>query len=318
MIRQVVIYLTRRCNLRCEYCYIPNTPSKELTAEEICKIIDFTDKHIKPEMIIFFGGEPLIRNDIEDIINCANQTGTHYTVITNGTIKKYDVIKKMKSLTLSIDFLPWQVSAEITKKIPEIVKKSKAAFELLNEVLKYDLPEIMVSTIVTKYNVSYLPEIVEWMSQKGVWVIPGIVHTVRNNNFTFRGEIDLNLNKQQAIWMADKMIEMKKAGYLIHNVEEYFKNLPTYFDFSWKCNILDYLIINSDGHLLACHDWPGSRFPKINFLQIINRDNFNYRELQRIYSEDVKGCPGCYYNHKIQLLYSTPKDNVLIHTKGGK
>ncbi|MBD3213929.1 MAG: radical SAM protein [Candidatus Lokiarchaeota archaeon] len=291
MIRQVVLYLTRRCNLRCEHCYIPNISSKELTTEELCRIIRIIHEKIKPEMIILFGGEPFVRQDIEEIIDCINSVDTHYTIITNGTLKKHNVIKKLKSLTLSIDFLPWQVSSEIRENIPVIVEKSLAGFELLNESLQFDLPEVVVSTIVTKYNVSFLPEIVKWMSERGIWTIPGIVHTVRNQNFTFRGETDLNINEEQASWIAENMIQLKKQGYLIHNINKYFELLPTYIDFSWKCTSLDYFIINANGDLLACHDWPGRNFPQINFLDSVAQNRIDFNKFQELYVEDVKECP---------------------------
>jgi len=314
MIRQVVIYLTRRCNLRCEYCYIPNITSGELSTNKLCEIVEFVAQKIQPEMMIFFGGEPFLRQDIGKVVDCANATGIHYTVITNGTLKKYEAIKKLKSLTLSIDLLPWQVSSDTAEIMPEIVRKSEAGFQLLTEVLEFDLPELVVSTIVTKYNTCFLPEIVEWMSERGIWTIPGIVHTVRDSDFAFRGNLDLNVTQQQAVWIANKMLEMKSRGYLIHNVNAYFRNLPKYADLSWKCSLLDYFIINSNGYLLACHDWPGTSFSQLDFFDFITQEHFDYQELQELYSKDVRDCPGCYYNHKLQLLYSKREDDVLVHT----
>ncbi len=81
--------LTYRCNLRCPYCYV-NPPvrkpkhgeSEELTVEEIGHIVDQTP----PWTLVFLsGGEPLIRDDFDDILRrIAPKRLCH--IYTNGTM----------------------------------------------------------------------------------------------------------------------------------------------------------------------------------------------------------------------------------------
>ncbi len=82
--------LTYKCNLRCPYCYVyhpaGSNPKRgeveELTAAEIGRIVDQTP----PWTLIFLsGGEPLLRNDIEDILRrIAPKRLCH--IYTNGTL----------------------------------------------------------------------------------------------------------------------------------------------------------------------------------------------------------------------------------------
>jgi len=81
--------LTYRCNLRCHYCYVhgggrkPKAGElKELTAAEIIDAVDQTP----PWTLVFLsGGELLIRNDIQEILQAiAPRRLCH--IYTNGTI----------------------------------------------------------------------------------------------------------------------------------------------------------------------------------------------------------------------------------------
>ena len=87
MIRIANWLLTRRCNLRCEYCAIvqnyENKPEKypdmrhyyvnEMKTEYVIKGLHKLHIH-NPDMFhIFYGGEPLLRKDLYEIINYCNE-----------------------------------------------------------------------------------------------------------------------------------------------------------------------------------------------------------------------------------------------------
>jgi radical SAM protein with 4Fe4S-binding SPASM domain len=83
------IELTRRCNLRCPYCYVGfarDTPSQnELSGEEIFSIFD----QIAEKGCLFLtlsGGEPFCRDDFRSIYRYALQKGLLITIFTNGTL----------------------------------------------------------------------------------------------------------------------------------------------------------------------------------------------------------------------------------------
>ncbi len=87
--------LTRKCNLSCDYCAIVrNYPDKpieypdmsyyyknELTTEEIINGLKMLRDH-NPDMFhIFYGGEPILRNDLDVIVDYCNRMNIHYTII---------------------------------------------------------------------------------------------------------------------------------------------------------------------------------------------------------------------------------------------
>ena len=80
---------TKRCNLRCVHCYAraegENYKGNDLTTDEGKKLIDDLARFGVP-VILFSGGEPLLREDLPDLIGYATKKGMRAVISTNGTI----------------------------------------------------------------------------------------------------------------------------------------------------------------------------------------------------------------------------------------
>jgi len=99
----VVWNCTRTCNLNCKHCYaeaINTYRSGELTTEE-AKHFMKTLVSYKVPVLLFSGGEPLMRNDIFDLIEFGNQIGLRMVISTNGTLIDRDKAKLIKELGIS-------------------------------------------------------------------------------------------------------------------------------------------------------------------------------------------------------------------------
>ena len=57
--RTAGVFITRRCNLRCPYCNVPNLNTPELTFEQWIKAIKILEK-LNVNKIHFLGGEPTL------------------------------------------------------------------------------------------------------------------------------------------------------------------------------------------------------------------------------------------------------------------
>lgn len=97
--------LTSRCNTSCRYCSIAEKGvDHELTKEEVFSIADELAKH--GCFLSLGGGEPLLRPDIDDIINYVqDQDGVFLCVWTNAILfeQHKDALKRVSLLGLSID-----------------------------------------------------------------------------------------------------------------------------------------------------------------------------------------------------------------------
>ncbi|MFW6147286.1 MAG: 12,18-didecarboxysiroheme deacetylase [Thermodesulfobacteriota bacterium] len=84
----VVWNVTRACNLRCVHCYANagvKSSSEELTTEQGYNLIeDLAD--YKVPVILFSGGEPILRRDLLKMARFAADKGIRAVVSTNGTL----------------------------------------------------------------------------------------------------------------------------------------------------------------------------------------------------------------------------------------
>ena len=73
----IVWNVTNRCNLNCLHCHQASSSSlqkKELSTNEAFRIIDYLSD-VGLSILTFSGGEPLVRNDIYDLIQRASDNG---------------------------------------------------------------------------------------------------------------------------------------------------------------------------------------------------------------------------------------------------
>lgn len=100
----VQISVTNRCNARCNYCNYRERYTGELSTEDLFHIIDQLAE-LGTKRIFLWGGEPLIRDDIGQIINYIRRRGIHCGLNSNGYLvpEKIDEIKNLNQLTLSVD-----------------------------------------------------------------------------------------------------------------------------------------------------------------------------------------------------------------------
>ena len=98
--RPVVVWnMTRRCNLKCIHCYSSSRNIRyrnELTTDEGKKLISDLAAFGSP-VILFSGGEPLMREDLPELVKYAVDRGIRAVVSTNGTLltkKTAEILKK--------------------------------------------------------------------------------------------------------------------------------------------------------------------------------------------------------------------------------
>lgn len=90
--------ITSSCNLDCLHCYLDAQDSNQgsqLSEEEARKIILDLAKYGVP-VILFSGGEPLLRKDIFHLADLANNLGIKPMLSSNGTLITTLVAKKIK------------------------------------------------------------------------------------------------------------------------------------------------------------------------------------------------------------------------------
>lgn len=100
----LVAELTYRCPLRCPYCsnpldYASNNYSRELTTEHWLDIIQQA-ANLGILQLGFTGGEPLLRQDLELMVEAAAKTGIYTSLITAGTLLTEERAAKLRDCEL--------------------------------------------------------------------------------------------------------------------------------------------------------------------------------------------------------------------------
>lgn len=133
------ISITESCNLRCIYCmpngYVP-TSSKLISREEINVIVKALAK-LGVKRIRLTGGEPLLRNDIVDIVSDTNSIETikDIGITTNAVLlnKYLNPLKEagLKRLNISLDSLKKETFKKMTGgNLDNVLKSIKTAIDM--------------------------------------------------------------------------------------------------------------------------------------------------------------------------------------------
>jgi len=99
----VVWNVTRSCNLNCVHCYahaVKKSQEDELSREEAFGLLDDL-AHFGVPVILFSGGEPLMRKDLLELATYAVNKGMRAVISTNGTLISRKKAKALKEVGLS-------------------------------------------------------------------------------------------------------------------------------------------------------------------------------------------------------------------------
>ena len=166
------ISLTDRCNYRCSYCmpkdifnadYKYLKKSELLTFEEILSFIKAL-KAFDIKKIRLTGGEPLLRRNIENLINGIKDTGINEVALTtNGSLLSFNKAKLLKqngldSVTISLDSLRCSTNKKInpysnlSKVIDSIyIATDVFGYAKINVVIMNNVNSNEISDIVDKF-----------------------------------------------------------------------------------------------------------------------------------------------------------------------
>ena len=99
----IVWNITRRCNLRCVHCYAharEEAGTDELTTEQGKSLLDDLAAFGVP-VVLFSGGEPLVRQDLPELASYAVGRGMRAVISTNGTLIDRERAQQLRRLGLS-------------------------------------------------------------------------------------------------------------------------------------------------------------------------------------------------------------------------
>ncbi|EZI81109.1 coenzyme PQQ biosynthesis enzyme PqqE [Acinetobacter baumannii 44298_7] len=292
--------LTYRCPLQCPYCSNPLDYAQhknELTTQERFDVFDQA-RQMGAVQLGFSGGEPLVRQDLEQLVAHAHQLGFYTNLITSGMGLTEQRISHLKQAGLDHIQISFQASDPV---VNDALAGSKHAFEQKYEmcrlVKKYDYPMVL-NFVIHRHNIDQIDKIIELCLELNA-------DTVELAICQFYGWAFLNrqglLPTQEQLIRAERITneyreKLKAQNHpckLIFVVPDYYEERPKACMNGWG---KIFFTIAPDGMALPCH---AARQLPISF------PNVREQSLSKIWYESTgfnhfrgdawmpEGCRGC-------------------------
>jgi radical SAM protein with 4Fe4S-binding SPASM domain len=165
----VVWNCTCKCNLRCVHCYSSSGYSDHdgiVTTEQAKSFInDLADFGVP--VILFSGGEPLLREDILELADFAKERGLRTALSTNGTLITSETARKLKGA----DFAEVGISLDGTGDINDRFRGKKGAYEAALRGIRNSLTSglrVSLRMTMTAANYRQIPAIFNLLEKEGI------------------------------------------------------------------------------------------------------------------------------------------------------
>ncbi|MBW1606634.1 MAG: 12,18-didecarboxysiroheme deacetylase [Deltaproteobacteria bacterium] len=168
--RPVVVWnITRRCNLKCVHCYAhaKNIPfDNELSTTEGKNLIDDLAEFGVP-VILFSGGEPLVRKDLPELADYAVKKGMRAVISTNGTLITPQTARTLKDIGLSYVGISLDGMEEINDRFRGVKGAFKSALEGIENCKKAGI-KVGLRFTINKSNAGQIPEIFKLLEEMDI------------------------------------------------------------------------------------------------------------------------------------------------------
>ncbi|MDO8663107.1 MAG: radical SAM protein [Candidatus Omnitrophota bacterium] len=182
-LKMIAWEVTRSCNLACSHCRASSKfgpYQNELTTQECFQLIDELAAFGKPEgdglasysqshslLVILTGGEPLLREDIFQIIEYGHKQGLKLVMAPNGTLLNEENVKKIiasgiKRISVSLDG-PDEASHDQLRHVPGAFKRAQQGIERAKSLGL----EFQINSTISKRNIKSLAEIIKLAKDLG-------------------------------------------------------------------------------------------------------------------------------------------------------
>lgn len=318
----VVWNITHKCNLKCKHCYIKagdKAMGAELTTEEGKTIIsDLAGMNVP--VLLFSGGEPLMREDVFELADYARSKGIRTVLSSNGTI----ITKKMASLIKETGLQYVGISIDGMPSTHDKFRGIDGAFEMARKGIK-NLKEMGVKVgirfTVNRYNYHELRDVLRFVIESGVTrfcmyhlVYSGrgkemagddITNVEREELFNLLREYTMELH-QNGVELEILTTDNHADGILIHRYIE--ENMPERADEVMEllkmhggCSAgTKFANIGPTGNVHPCQFWTNKVLGNVrekSFSQIWNDDGNEFLNKLRNKGDYLKGkCGEC--SHK--------------------
>ncbi|MEM2440305.1 MAG: radical SAM protein [Candidatus Bathyarchaeia archaeon] len=252
-------FLTRRCNYRCNGCQIwEDQDYEELSTEEVKRGLDILRKMGTLE-VVFSGGNPLLRDDIDEILRYASKFFVT-TIYDNGSLaaKKIDALRYADFVAISLDSLNPDKN--------DYVKGVKGAWRNAMESIQ-KLKEsgicVSVSPTISQHNLGEIPELTRYFAERNI----PVWYCLYSYDPPMHGRHSFSVGRKRDDYTITDTKGMIKLCMELMNMRRKYNNILITRDAllaimnlyssgtrTWRCKALqNFIIINNRGQVSGCH-----------------------------------------------------------------
>lgn len=249
----VSLELTYQCPLNCVFCSNPldhdSYRAGEMTTEQWKKVIREA-RDLGAMQLGFTGGEPILRKDLEELIEYAASIGFYTNLITSGIGLTAKRLKKFKDAGLNHIQLGFQSCDEVVANQlagSDVLNKKLSIFK---EIKEQGFPMVL-NIPITRQNLPQIPDILKLAEEMEVEYIE--LANVQYYNWALVNRDHLMPSAEELVWAEEQVNEFRdRVGSKI----TVFFVIPDYFDGRPKACMNGWgsihLTIAPDGSALPC------------------------------------------------------------------
>lgn len=267
----VVWNVTRRCNLSCVHCYSRSGECQardELsTADGLRLLADLSDFGVP--VVLFSGGEPLLRPDLLELIEHATARGMRAVVSTNGTLMTQDTAARLKDAGVAYVGISLDGMASVNDRFRGLPGAFDRALEGIRTCLATGL-KVGLRFTMTRANDADLNAVFDLVEQQGIprvcfyhLVYTGrgsvLPHKARLSHARTRRAVDLILDRTMTLHRKGRPLEVLTVDNHADGPYIYLRLLRE--DPERAANALELMRMNGgngSGVGIGCVSWDGT------------------------------------------------------------
>jgi len=242
------------------------------------EVFDMLDKARDAGMVSYtiWGGEPLLRNDIEDILEYARRKKFLISMITNGFLLE----KKAKAVSTYVDYLI--VSIDAIGELHDELRGRKESFERARRGINAvkGKTRLVLNDVVCNKNVNDIDRVIEYARTIGASVTFEPVQRIG----TFNERLLLTPEQQKDVFA--ELYQKKLHDKIIANSKYYFQAMMKPLEFTCHAPKM-YTTVNADGMIYSCKGRSWGNIRERTFL-----DAFRSAEYHR-FAVESEPCNEC-------------------------
>jgi len=251
----VMVAVTNRCNSRCRYCRIPSRPGRDMTTDELLRLVDEL-RAAGTVRLGLWGGEPLMRDDIGAIVSRAKRQGMYVTMDTNGLLWK-ERCGELRDLDHAVIAFDGNRAAHEANRGTGTFAK---ALEALEGASSTPGLKVWTLTVLTRHNLGDIDFILETAERLKIASAFQILH---HNANLGRNHAELMVSNDQYREAVRHLLQRKREGARIASSTRYLNYLLAWPDYAvttqpqphlgltCKAGAL-YCNVDADGKVYAC------------------------------------------------------------------